>query len=113
MELQKNNVKVELVHIGDGGGGEYNPDDTEDERLLRFYVTHKVGDTWKDVDGASYCTTLPISLSDLDQEVFLEMLMEQFYLPVIKGERVKHIGEDMSWVNIEDIHKFSTLLTNI
>jgi hypothetical protein len=53
-----------------------------------------------------------MTLSDLDQEVFLEMLMERFYLPVIKGERVKHIGEDMSWVNIDDIHKFNTLLTN-
>lgn len=110
MELQKDNVKIELVDIGEGWYGEYDPYDPQDKELLRFYVMHKVGEIWEDVNGASYCTTLPVSLSDSCQRAFLEMLMYRFYLPVTSGGRVKRIGEEMSWTKIEDIQHFIAYL---
>jgi hypothetical protein len=111
MELQRDTVKIELVHIDEGWCGEYDANDPQDEQLLRFYVMHKVQDTWEDVDDASYCTLLPITLSDEEQQTVLDILMTRFYLPVTNKESVKKLGEEMSWVSIEDIQHFR--LTNI
>lgn len=53
---------VTWEYIGEGYQGDYNPDDPEDEPLLRASLTHrKVED-----EGETYCTCLPISTPQAD-----------------------------------------------
>lgn len=55
-------IKVVLEYIGEGYQGDYDPEDAEDEPLLRYSLYQKDDDgVWDDVDCGSYCTYLSIN----------------------------------------------------
>ena len=99
MELVKGSVKVELVELGEGFCGDYDPTDPDDMELLRFDVSRR-GESgeWEEVPDASYCTLLPALMSDAKKEKALKLLMDEFYAPVTNGQSVKRLGEKMSWI---------------
>ena len=72
-ELIRDNIKVELVELGEGLSGDYNPDDPNDIELLRFYVAIHKGDDWEDIDDASYCTQMPVSATPEQQQEIEDM----------------------------------------
>jgi hypothetical protein len=100
MYLVKGEVRIELESIGEGYNGDYNPDDIEDEELLRFYVQKKENGEWVDVADASYCTLFPASATEDEKRRGLEFLMDNFYDAVMSGKSVKKIGERMSWISL-------------
>jgi hypothetical protein len=121
MELIRDNVKIEFEDIGEGLSGDYNANDPNDVALLRFYVFAFAGDEallaqsttdptlagllamdalgWTEVEGASYCTNVPVDTPEDVQRGLLELLMDAFYEAVRSGESVKKIGERMSWID--------------
>lgn len=101
MELIKDNVKVEWVELGEGWAGEYDPDDPDDEELLRFDVSIFQNGEWEDV--ISYCTQFPVKSTKEQQEKALAYLMDHFYEPLTKGDGIKHIAAEMSWISLETI----------
>ena len=97
-ELKRGNVTVELVDIGEGLSGTYNPDDPNDVKLLRFYVI--LGN--EDVEDASYCTLVPATATLERQEAKLKILMDAVYERVSTNQSVKKICERLSWMSLDD-----------
>jgi hypothetical protein len=100
MELIRDGIKVELEDIGEGQDGDYQPDDPEDEPLLRFsfYEFSIVEGEWQEINDTSYCTQLSANLPKHDQHLALEWLMTHF-----DRKRAKKCCERLSWVTIEDV----------
>lgn len=97
--LEDGDTRVEITHTDEGFSGDYNPDDSEDMRLLRFYVQRKVEGLWEDMDDASYCTLIPIDIPRTQVERMAEIIMLN-----VKGKsNIKRICEDLSWLNVKDL----------
>ena len=66
VEVDDGLVKIELAYIGEGYNGDYDANDAEDKKLLRFYVYvnanhgQKADADWEAVEDASYCTNIPV-----------------------------------------------------
>lgn len=102
--LVRGDVAVEWEYIGEGWGGDYDEADPQDEPLLRFYVQRRTPDgEWADVEDASYCTQMPATATPAQRRRGLEILMERFYDDVVAGKSVKKLGEEMSWIGLDDV----------
>jgi hypothetical protein len=105
LTLTKNNeVAVEWEYIGEGFSGEYDPDDGDDQELLRFSVLQATNQgfghmEWEQVEMASYCTHVPADTSDELLVWGLAYIMERVYEDVVAGRSVKRTCEDLSWMN--------------
>lgn len=103
-ELIKNNVRVCLDdECGEGWNGDYNPDDSDDQMLLRFSVDVRDGETWVGVDSASYCTQLPNTISSEQARVFLDVIMREVYDALQSEASIKRTCERLSWTKPEDL----------
>jgi hypothetical protein len=119
--LMIDNVAVVLEDIGEGRDGDYNADDPTDEAFYRFTVfvqvdpesgkplradqaRSEVDATWDAVDGASYCTQLPCSVSHALRIRATAYLLEEFYdvLATFPTTSVKKLGERLSWIKPAD-----------
>ena len=98
-------LRVEWYNAGEGLCGDFNPEDPEDENLLRFDVYCKYTDSedWVPVDDASYCTQVS---ADTSKNRLVELLTIIFnrYEDVIRdyinyGTSVKKLGEELSWIS--------------
>lgn len=98
-------VKVELVNIGEGFCGEYNPHDPDDMNLLRFYVSVFDDGEWVEKDDASYCTNIPAEATDGEKKAALEILLDRFYDALSQdiSVNVKKMGEEMSYISLADV----------
>src|SRR5512137_1675091 len=112
MELIKGIVRVEWQDIGEGFSGDYNPDDPDDEELLRFYVS--VFDPelqeWVDVDDASYCTLFRESASDDLKSAALRYIMGVVYDDVVEKRSIKGMCESLSWISSKDKDDIAKIL---
>ena len=103
MEMIRGTIKVELEDIGEGWDGDYNPDDTEDEPLLRFTFLELVDEDfpdgkWKQIEDASYCTQLPATTPEDIQKKALKWLMDN-----LDRKHVKKCCERLSWLKLSDL----------
>lgn len=98
-------LKVELIYIGEGNSGDYNPDDLDDAELLRFYVSRWVegpeyGDIgeWEDVDRGSYCTQMTTNLPADRRAAALETIMNVVKSCIDEADgSFKRRMEELSW----------------
>ena len=99
IELIRGNVKVELENIGEGWSGDYDPDDPDDEPLLRFTVSKKDADgEWQQVDDASYCTQIRADTPEPRLREILNYLMDEVGDSVESGSSIKRRCEWLSWI---------------
>lgn len=101
MAFEWNDVRVEWVNLGEGCWGDYDPDDPEDENLLRFDVSRLVDNNWEMVDDASYCTGISAETPRETLIHLLEVIMGEVYEPVTQGHSIKKICERLSWINVK------------
>ena len=120
LELIEGNVKVCLENIGEGACGSYDPEDPDDEPLLRFSVfgnrtaiEKELGrdafdhawegfgcdEEWVALADASYCTNIPATLPEADLRALLALLMEEVKGPVCDGNSIKKLCERLSWIS--------------
>ena len=99
-ELIDNGIKVELSYRGEGLYGDYNESNHEDQQLLRFYVYFKdFAGKWKAVDDASYCTKMPVTITEEQADKALRIIANEYervYCRIYCGESVKKLGERLS-----------------
>lgn len=100
--LQKGEVVIEWVELGEGWYGDYNPDDPEDEELLRFDAYIKDHEWEDDYPTYSYCTRFPASATPEQRQAGLEYLMEHLYPLMSEGKWCRDVAEDLSWINNKD-----------
>lgn len=101
MKLIKENVKIEWVRLGEGLSGDFDPEDPEDEELLRFDVfrwDEEIG-AWGEVPDASYCTFFPANATDAQRRNGLEFIMAEVFEPVRDGHSVKKLCERLSHID--------------
>ena len=105
-ELIKDTVRITLDDVcGEGWNGDYDPNDPDDEPLLRFYV-----DVWDDehneyvpVSNGSYCTRLPANINTQDANSALVALMRELGDNAANGYSIKKSAERMSWISPNDL----------
>ncbi len=94
---------VEWYNADEGYWGDYDPDNPEDENLLRFDVSIFNGESWEPVDDASYCTLIPANADDDQLASSLYYIFRQ-YRNVIDRYPVEHsvkkLGESLSWISM-------------
>lgn len=102
MQLTMGNVRITWERIGEGICGDYNPDDSDDEELLRFSVYKKDEGNWCQVDGASYCTNFPaVGPTDEQKKLALKTILEEVYKPLIAGSSIESMCEVLSYISPE------------
>ncbi|MCJ7760608.1 hypothetical protein MUP59_05640 [Candidatus Bathyarchaeota archaeon] len=100
-ELIRDRVKIEWVELGEGWSGDYQPDDPDDEELLRFDVSRLDDGEWNDqLQDASYCTAFPAKATKEQRTKGLKFIMNQCYDDVI-SDNYKRTLERMSWINLD------------
>jgi hypothetical protein len=94
-------AKVVFEYIGEGTNGDYNPDDEFDMPLFRFYVYYSEngGFDWEEADDASYCTTIPIDTPKETMEKLAQIIFDRVKMPLIAGNSIKKICEELSWID--------------
>jgi len=103
MELIKEDIKVEWVELGEGFSGEYDPNNPDDMELLRFYVSKCHENEWIDLSDASYCTLFPANTEKELKKRGLQYIMNKIFIPASKGESIKKICEELSWLDTKII----------
>lgn len=107
MSLIKDDIKIEWVDLEEGVDGDYDGDDPEDEKLLRFDVSVRINGEWEEKDDASYCTNFPASATEEQKRKGLVLLMDE-YGDALSGDKtisVKKLGEHMSWISLDWIEE--------
>lgn len=109
-------VKVVLEYIGEGNDGDYDPDDPDDEPLLRFSLYRRddgddrlnslyfepAHDGWLSVSDGSYCTQLS---ARADRELLTKAanhILDEVRHTLSDCGREKRLYELLSWIELEE-----------
>jgi hypothetical protein len=115
--LIEGGVKVILEHIQEGWNGYYDPEDPEDEPLIRFnvfahkklmnpYAEYSYGDDkYHYMSDSSYCTQMPTNISKKMIDRALKVIMYEVKDAVIGGNSIKKTCERLSWLSPNDFKK--------
>lgn len=106
VSIRNTKLRVDWYESGEGYHGDYNPNDPEDEELLRFDVYVKRPETheWEEVDDASYCTTVPANTDVEALTKTLQVIFDEYNEVIddyINGASVKKLGERLSWIKVQ------------
>ena len=89
------NLMMEWEWIGEGICCEYNPDDPEDEPLLRFTVYVKDEDGgWEQAEDCSYCTNNAIDTPMDDLLEMADCILSEY----THSSSRKRAMEEVSWI---------------
>ena len=92
----RGNVTVQFENLYEGYCGDYNPDDPNDENLLRFTVYMN----GEEVPNASYCTQIPANSNVALVKKAAERILKEVYDPLQSGYGIKKLCETLSWISV-------------
>ena len=99
-------IMVWFSWIGEGWNGDYDEDDEEDDKLIRFDVLYKNPEDkdmdWEPVEDASYCTQLLVDSPIEYLEKKIKVVFDRYRdvaTHIISGGSVKKLGEELSWIS--------------
>lgn len=103
---QRGNIRVAWVCLGEGYNGMYDPDNPEDELLLRLDVAVKNKETEDFELVESRCTCFAASASQQDQEAALEILLDRFWNSYSTGTHqcLGALADEMSYISADTYH---------
>lgn len=97
--LVKNLVKVEIHdETNEGYFGDYDENDKEDKKLLRFEVFSFSKGEWVYVEDSSYCTRIPSNSNEEVVNRILNLIMKEIYEDVVNNISIKKKCEKLSWI---------------
>ncbi len=99
--IQDDTIMAVLEDIGEGYNGDYNPEDEDDEQLLRFTVYISEDDRFEQIDDASYCTYIPLSTPFGELTRLCKVIFDEYRNVADayrNGSSVKKLGERLSWL---------------
>lgn len=99
--VTRGDVRIVWSRLGEGYNGDYNPNDPQDQELLRFDLWVKYEGRWEMAEGGSYCTLVPVTATPAQRFDLLLVLMDKLYDAVVKGEYYRDIADRMSGMRLE------------
>lgn len=107
MSLYGDKLCADLINIGEGYCGDYDPLNPEDQKLIRFDVSVNVADekedpVWEQVSDGSFCTCIPVESKEEVLEAFLLEVYEKYSAAMELGDSLKPIGESLSRRDLGD-----------
>ncbi len=102
IELVDGKYRVTLEYIGEGWNGDFDEEDADDQRLLRFSCFETVEGESIEIDDASYCTRLPVGTSDSILQRALQTLMRELKNARDGGDSIRGTMKRLSWLCPED-----------
>ncbi len=103
--LVEGQLAVRWVQLGEGGSGDWDPDDPEDEELLRFdSLWRNPNGAWEDLECGSYCTRTPVNTPPGVRRQLLHKLMDflrdavRYYGDELTPDLDRHRMEEASWI---------------
>lgn len=99
-------IKVEWEHIGEGWSGDYNPDDPNDEPLLRFTVYIRgvwPEFEWEQLEDASYCTQMPVGTTYDVLEWYSDWIFNAIGVPRLPNPGYRKVLEQYTHFTVEHI----------
>lgn len=109
--MERGNVRVSFVNLGEGYDGDYNPDDPTDQNLLRLDVDLRSPFTGEFEEEGSVCTLLPANnpmpVIKRALEALLDCVCEELFRPETDSSLRLRI-DSLSYIdegNIEDYEK--------
>ena len=99
---QSGGVRVTVEFIGEGLSGDWNPDDPNDQPLLRFSVEDGLSGEWEAVRRGSYCTQIPATTPRrliIETAGYIWSKVAPF---IWRREGIKQICEELSWLEVVD-----------
>lgn len=108
--IESKHWAVEWVDLGEGWKGDYNPDDPEDEPLLRFdfYSRENRKSPWDVPQDSSYCTQVNADTPvEVRKKLLVYLLMEVIDFP--PDQSIKKLCERLSWIEeswLENSYKY-------
>lgn len=109
MRLTKGNLRVVWEYVGEGWGGDYNPNDPKDTPFLRFSCDEKINGVWEGIEDSSYCTQMSANTSRSTLKRGLKYIMSGLKEAVDAGRSVRKVMERNSWLSPKD---FECLLSD-
>jgi hypothetical protein len=107
-KTEDNLYRLDWVHLDEGWYGDYNADDPNDERLLRFdiYVwDNELGEWNGEIQDTSYCTQLNVNTSKDDLFMIGSHIVESFADAWDNGCGWKRTLEECTWLTPADFAK--------
>jgi hypothetical protein len=97
--IEGERLKIEFVDINEGYKGEYDPDDPDDVKLLRFDVSirKKKGGAWQVSDSCSYCTQIPVDTPATTRRSLLLLFYKELFFAMEHGRQLRRVCEILSW----------------
>lgn len=99
MQVEKYGIVVELHHIDEGLNGDYDPNDSFDKPLLRFFVFQRQDGELVELDSCSYCTLLSDNLPDDLKRKAANYLLDRITHTISTGGSLKKECERLSWID--------------
>lgn len=101
--LRDDTVIVYLVDIGEGYGGDYNPDDPEDAQLLRIDV-YPLDNDIHEMECESICTCIPKDSSPLVLRKAVHHIYRAIrgFMKNHPGDSLKPVMEELSYLSDAD-----------
>lgn len=96
--VEQDGLRVDLEYIGEGYNGDYDPNDPEDEPLLRFTLIDVSDGDWNPVDDASYCTTISAYTTPIELRENVAKRILNAYLTSDRS-KWKRLGEQLSYID--------------
>ena len=105
MSKQDSMLKIEFCDINEGCHGDWNPDDPDDYRHIRFYAYVRAEDGgWDEVEDGSYCTLMPVDGDPRKLHEALDVVFSEYRAKIdsyMNGQSLKKLGEMLSWTVID------------
>lgn len=92
-EVEDDTWRVEALYLGEGICGDYDPNDPEDEPLMRFDVMRKAAIPQEEEQEYSYCTATPASNTEACKK-FISLVLH-----TLQAGGDKRDMERLTWLN--------------
>ena len=96
-------VKTSFEYIGEGYGGDFDPEDESDAPLIRFNIwrREKVDDAWEQAISGSACTAIIVGTDPEWLRCWLRIFSVEAEYLITNYKSVKRLVEAVSWLNTE------------
>jgi hypothetical protein len=100
--VSNNNLYMDLEWIGEGWNGDYDANDPNDKKLLRFtFQEYDEDGNAVPLEDCSYCTRLALGKSTLVSLIQIAVALFKRVESEYPGGNIKRICENLSWLSNE------------